>query len=252
MAMCAAEDRRGYVLTDHNRQDRESLDEIARGHKIVCELLEFCESALHEWSERQRKFLSAWGAVGQAHGKWGSDIGNVTYATAWHHLMQEADTRRWYTSRTVTARGPSGDMIEICFGCMYISDKKSQTLEAFVAHANYRRLHAYADVYESVFNLSKINAENWQRTSEYRFALETYVLGWRGLLFEARSEWRRIFCQYNINATWNPKEILMAFEVMRLGHPVKLLGMFKNHPLPPPSATIDAETWMKFWSPRNV
>ncbi len=92
--MFAAEACRGYVLTDHNKQDKESLAEIAQGHKIVCDLLEFCESALDVWPERQRKFLSAWGAVGQATGRWGTDMGNVSYATTWHHVLQEADTAR--------------------------------------------------------------------------------------------------------------------------------------------------------------
>ena len=80
------------AITDHNKRDRGTLDEIARGHKVACELLEFCESFLDVWDERERRFLSAWGAVGQATGRWGQDIGNVTYATAWHHMLQEADT----------------------------------------------------------------------------------------------------------------------------------------------------------------
>ena len=80
------------AITNHNMEDRGYLDEIARGHMQACELLEFCESFLDVWDERERRFLSAWGAVGQATGRWGQDIGNVTYATAWHHMWQEADT----------------------------------------------------------------------------------------------------------------------------------------------------------------
>ena len=88
----------------------------------------------------------------------------------------------------------------------------------------------------------KHNEEAWGLVTKYRWALDTYVLGWRHLLFEARSQWRRIFVQYNLNRTWNPKEILSAFEVMRMGHPVGWLEMFKAHPLPPPIATVGSQT----------
>ena len=214
---------------------------------MVCQLLEFCESILGVWSKRERRFLSAWGAVGQAQGRWGTDMGNVAYATAWHHLLQEADTAKWPRCRQITGRVASGDVVETLFGVMYLSDLNVQTYSDFVEEATIRRMQAYEDVYESTFEIIKRNEENFKLVTQYRFALETYVYGWHHLLFEARSEWRTIFVQHHHNATWNAKEILIAFEVMRLGHPVALLEMFKKHPLPPPSATVWAKTWVKYF-----
>ena len=136
--------------------------------------------------------------------------------------------------------------VELLFGVMYLVDRNIQTFPQFEDLANSARFQVYADVYALTFDVIKQNEENFKLVRQYRFALETYVYGWHHLLFEARSEWRAIFVQHNHNKTWNAKEILMAFEVMRMGHPVALLEMFKEHPLPPPSATVGAETWMKW------
>ena len=234
------------AITNHNMEDREFLDEIARGHRKACELLEFCESFLDVWNEKERKFLSAWGAVGQATGRWGQDIGNVTYATAWHHMLQEADTTRWHVCRRITARVASGNVIEILFGVIYLYDRNIQTLPEFAELARERHLNCYEDVYASTFLLIQRNVENFRWVAQYRFALETYVWGWRHLLFDARSEWGAIFAQYNINATWNPKEILFAFEVMRMGHAVDDLELFRQNPLPPPLAPVSPRAWREY------
>ena len=240
------------AITDHNKRDRGTLDEIARGHKLACELLEFCEIIFDLWPEKERRFLSAWGAVGQAQGRWGRDIGNVTYATAWHHLLQEADTARWPRCRRVTGRVSAGNVIELLFGAMYLSDRRIQTLEDFAQHANDRALQCYEPVYASTWDLIKRNELEFQLVTQYRFALETYVYGWRHLLFEARSEWSTIFLPLRFNKTWNVKEILFAFEVMRMGHPVRHLEMSKEHPLPPPLKTVTHRTMMRYLCHRDV
>ena len=110
---------------------------------------------LEAWLERQRRFLSAWGAVGQAHGRWGTDMGNVAYATAWHHLLQEADTARWPTCRKITGRISSGNVVELLFGVMYLSDRNIQTFPQFVDLANSARFQVYADVYALTFDVIK-------------------------------------------------------------------------------------------------
>ena len=129
------------ALTEHNRADKENLDEIARGHRVVRELLPFCENMVKLCSERHRRFLSAWGAVGQAGGRWGIDIGNVTYATAWHHLLDEADTARWEMCRTLTARVASGNVIEALFGVMYLTERSFQSMKQFTEEAEDRGMH---------------------------------------------------------------------------------------------------------------
>ena len=241
------------AITEHNKRDSGTLDEIARGHKVACELLEFCEGFLHVWPAKERKFLSEWGRVGQAQGRWGDDFGNVVYATAWHHLLQEADTARWPTCRKISARIPSGDVIEILFGVMYLSDRNFENFPQFVKHATIdRRLECYKDVYHSTFDIIEHNKENFKLVTQYRTALETYVYGWRSLLFHAQSEWGTIFAQYRHKGTWDANEILIAFEVMRMGHPVALLRMFKHHPLPPPLATVGARAWINSSHRHNV
>ena len=240
------------ATTVHNEKDKETLNEIARGHHAVCGLLGFCEEMLRRWHERNRRFLSAWGAVGQAHGKWGHDIGNVTYATAWHHLLQEADTRRWPECRKINGRVSSGNVIEILFGVMYLWERNFESRTHFEVAAKERRFQCYQDVFASTWNLIMDHEEVFQWVTQHRFALETYVMAWHRLLFRAQSQWSTIFVRYKFNGTWNPKEILFAFEVMRMGHAVADLEMFKEHPLPPPLATVSARTWIKYLTHRDV
>ena len=170
----------------------------------------------------------------------------MTYATAWHHLLQEADTRRWPECRKVTGRVSSGNVIEVLFGVMYLWEQNFESRTHFEVAAKERRFQCYQDVFASTWNLIMDHEEVFQWVTQHRFALETYVLAWHRLLFHAQSQWNTIFVQYKLNATWKPKEILFAFEVMRMGPPVTWLEMCEEHPLPPPKATVTAETCLKW------
>ena len=44
------------AITVHNERDKETLNEIARGHHAVCGLLGFCETMLRRWHEKIEGF----------------------------------------------------------------------------------------------------------------------------------------------------------------------------------------------------
>ena len=110
------------------------------------------------------------------------------------------------------------------------------------------RMHSYRYVFRSTYTLLGKYRNYWWEVKLYRDALERYVRGWHGLLFEAKSDWKAIFARYQNNITWRPNAILDAYEVMRLGHETQRLNEFLARPLPPPSKwVVDAEELLTRW-----
>ena len=100
-----------------------SLEQIADGPRELSIMLNFWEHILAVATRKQRDHLALWGAMGQKTGAWGFDIGNVTYATVWHHLLSDNDVDLWRRCRSVTALVTSGNMIELAFGVMYLDER---------------------------------------------------------------------------------------------------------------------------------
>ena len=229
-------------LTPHNIADRLSLEQIADGPRELSIMLNFWEHIMEKATRKQRNFLAAWGAMGQRNGAWGFDIGNVTYATVWHHLLADNDVVFWRRCRSVTLLIRSGNMIELAFGVMYLDERNLQTFEEFEELAMRHTMHSYRNVFRSTYTLLGKYRHYWCEVKLYRDALERYVRGWHGLLFEAQSDWKAIFARYQNNITWRPNAILDAYGVMRLGHETQRLDEFLARPLPPPSRwVVDAE-----------
>ena len=225
-------------LTHHNKADKLSLEEIANGPRELSILLNFWEHIMENATRKQRNFLAAWGAMGQRNGAWGFDIGNVTYATVWHHLLLDEDVDRWRRCRSVTSPIRSGNMIELAVGVMYLDEQNLQTFEEFQELARRHRIHSNRKVFRSTYTLLGKYRHYWCEVKLYRDALERYVRGWHCLLFEAQSDWKAIFARYRNNKTWRPRAILDAHEVMRLGHETQRLNEFLARPLPPPSRWV--------------
>ena len=226
------------VLTPHNMADRSSLELIADGPRELSIMLNFWEHILAVSTRKQRNHLALWGAMGQKTGAWGFDIGNVTYATVWHHLLSDNDVNFWRRCRSVTSLVLSGNMIELAFGVMYLDERNLQTFEEFEELARRHEMDYNRTVLRSTYLLLSKHRHYWCEVKLYRDALERYVWGWHRLLFEAQSDWRAIFARYRNNYTWRPKAILDAYEVMRLGHASQLLEDFLVQPLPPPSRWV--------------
>ena len=231
-----------WFLTPHNIADRLSLEQIANRPRELSIMLNFWEHIFDVASRKQRNFLPAWGTMGQRNGAWGLDIGNVTYATVWHHLLADNDVDFWRRCRSVTSLILSGNMIELAFGVMYLDERNLQTFEEFEELARRREMDYDRIVLCSTYLLLSKHRHYWCEVKLYRDALERYVRGWYGLLFEAQSDWKAIFARYQNNITWRPNAILDAYEVMRLGHETQRLNEFLARPLPPPARwVVDAE-----------
>ena len=235
-------------LTPHNIADKLSLEQIANGPRDLSIMLNFWEHAMEKATRKQRNFLAAWGAMGQRNGAWGFDIGNVTYATVWHHLLSDNDVDLWRRCRSVTSLVTSGNMIELAFGVMFLDERNLQTFEEFEELARRHKMDYDRSRLHSTYTLLRQYGHYWHEVKLYRDALESYVRGWHGLLFEAKSDWKAIFARYQNNKTWRPNAILNAHEVMRLGHETQRLNEFLARPLPPPSKwVVDAEELLTRW-----
>ena len=218
--------------------DRSSLELIADGPRELSIMLNFWEHILHVATRDERDFLAAWGAMGQRNGAWGFDIGNVTYATVWHHLLLDEDVDRWRRCRSVTSLVTSGNMIELAFGVMFLDERNLQTFEELAEVARRHKMDYDHRKLHSAYTLLTKYRHYWHEVKLYRDALERYVRGWHGLLFEAKSDWKAIFARYQNNQTSRPNAILNAHAVMRLGHEPQRLNEFLARPLPPPSRWV--------------
>jgi len=110
------------VYTLHNTGSlRVTLQAIEDGAISLGRLLNYVEYiyTIAMTTERQRRFVSGWGAIGQANGDWGQDLTNVVYATAWHHLLEENGPPQLQI-RNVTSLNNSGNMIEMLLGLIYL------------------------------------------------------------------------------------------------------------------------------------
>ena len=134
------------------------------------------------------------------------------------------------------------------FGVMYLHGQDFQSLQDFRRAAFEKRFEYYEDVFDSTYRLLDQNRADWAEVKIYRIPLETYVLSWCHLLFESQSQWRELFAQWHTNATWQPKRILNASEVMRLGWGPHMLPRFNAQPWPPPSADVSNEVMQLYWS----
>jgi hypothetical protein len=229
-------------------QFREIIAAIENRADDLHAILPFIDEIYQDLSSRQRTFLASFGAVGQEHGDWGTDVTNVVYSTAWHCLL--AGTGRTLWLRDVTSLNTSGNMIEMMFGLMYLSDRMPQmTLEAFVQLCEGRQFTHARDIWISTYEFLAHRPEALATLSNWRHILQDFVLAWRRLLRE-ESPVLFLFEPYTTNATWNPKRILSITECLRLGWPAEadLLNAFFHHPLPPPSATLPAEDIQRYWS----
>ena len=132
---------------------RAALDDLDKSQRTLDSLLPYIEHIYTHVmpEEKQRRFVAAWGAVGQAHGDWGVDLTNVVYATAWHYLMQE--TSLICEARSVTSLNGSGNMIEMVLGLMYLVDRLPLSLDDFHAECTRRQLEWARDYWRPTYLL---------------------------------------------------------------------------------------------------
>ena len=235
---------------DH--QFREIIAVIGERAQDLQDLLPFIDEINENMSSRQRKFLAGFGAIGQGGGDWGTDITNVVYSTAWHHLLIETGRKGWL--RGVTSLNSSGNVIEMLFGLMYLSDRIPQmTCEAFLQLCEERQFAHAQDIWIPTYDFLLHRPEDLATLSNWRHILQDFVLAWRSLLRE-KSPVLFLFEPWTTNATWHPQRILSITECLRMGWPADadLLNAFFHHPMPPPAATCSAEAIQTYCSMANV
>jgi hypothetical protein len=234
-----------------DQQFREIIAVIGELAQDLRGIVPFIDEIYLNTSRRQRIFLASFGAIGQGDGDWGIDMTNVVYSTAWHYLLTETGRKLWL--RGVASLNSSGNIIEMMFGLMYLSDKMPQmTCEAFLQLCEERQFAHFQDIWIPTYKFLLRQPVDLATLSNWRFILLDFVLAWRSLL-RAKSSVLFLFEPWTTNATWDPKRILSITECLRMGWPADadLLNAFFHHPLPPPSATCSAEAIQTYCSIAN-
>ena len=176
---------------------------------------------------------------------WGTDNGNVCYATAWANVLEAGDAHGM-TIKYITGFESSGNVVELLFGLMYLADMMPEMSAAeFYAHCAEKELSwAKHDCWEPTYKFLVDNVAVLKKLVLWRSALEAYVCAFQKLLEHSA------FTRWTTNATWDVKKILSAVDCLRMGWPAQpdLLDAFYRHPLPPPAATLSAAKLAYYWS----
>ena len=183
---------------------------------------------------RPRRFLSHWGAIGQATGNWGQDFTNVIYTTAWQYLVSER-TGDYFQAGVVTSLNNSGNMLEMSFGLMYLVDRNYATYADFVKDCNDKDMSWATKEYPTAWKLLSDHEPYLAKLSAWREKLEKYVIGWHSLLREHCIE---TFGAWTTNRTFDGPRILSAYECLRMGWPPNDKQLFEDmfkRPGPPSS-----------------
>ena len=233
------------------KQMAESLKAIEDGSMQLEPLLPFIDNLFSLLNERSRRFVSSWGAIGQQGGLWGTDLGNVVYATAWNHLCQS--TGRWFGVKSVTSLNGSGNIIEMLLGFMYLIDwlPAQALIGDFFAQCRAHKFTCFVDVWSSTYAFLKDNRDKLLVLSGWRASLEMYILAWRNLLFY---DCPATFSAWITKRSWDCKRILNAAECLRMGWPSHALNLheaFYEHPRPPPAAILPQHVIAGYWREMN-